>query len=272
MRRRDTAVLTAVLAALTTASCGIGSHNARGGKVKPVEQVAPRYAFNDDDASRKRLAQQERLGLALNRLRAGDLVDAEKYARAMLKHDPRSVDGHTVLATIQSEQGNTAAAGASYRSAAELAPQRGDVLNNYGAWLCASGDFAQSLYWFDRAVTDAGYGDAAEALANAGECALQAGQRERALRDLRSALELDPANRYALESMARSEYGNGRYLEARAFSERRLAAASANASVLQLAIQIEKGLGDKVAASRYQQRLIKEFPVTATAHPKANAL
>ena len=43
-------------------------------------------------------------------------------------------------------------AGEHYRRAAELAPTRGAVLNNYGAWICAQGRAVESLAWFDRAL------------------------------------------------------------------------------------------------------------------------
>ncbi|RZA05093.1 MAG: type IV pilus biogenesis/stability protein PilW, partial [Proteobacteria bacterium] len=95
----------------------------------------------------------------------------------------------------------------------------------------------------------------------------KAGQFERSDRDLRKALSLDPANAYALGSMAESEYRQGRYMEARAFAERRLAAAPADQAVLQLASNIEERLGDKAAASRYGQRLRAEFPDSVTATP-----
>ena len=78
---------------------------------------------------------------------------------------------------------------------------------------------------------------------------------------------LDPDNPYALASMADNEYRQGRYFEARAFTERRLAAAPANATVLQLAADVEEKLGDKAAASRYVQRLRAEFPDVVTADP-----
>ena len=74
---------------------------------------------------------------------------------------------------------------------------------------------------------------------------------------------MEPDNAYALASMAEYQYGQGRFFEARAFAERRLAAAPADASVLQLAASIEEGLGDRAAASRYQQRLRAEFPQAA---------
>ncbi len=61
-------------------------------------------------------------------------------------------------------------------------------------------------------------------------------------------------------AMADSEYRAGHYFEARAFSERRLAAAPASPHVLQLASQIEQKLGDTAAAARYVQRIGAEFP------------
>ena len=72
----------------------------------------------------------------------------------------------------------------------------------------------------------------------------------------------------ALEAMARNEVQQGRYFEARAFYQRRLAAAPATVSVLQLAIQIEERLGDRTAAGRFQQRLREEFPSPATSNPQ----
>lgn len=268
MRQRELALMAAVAIALCAVGCG--GRNAKPGKIKSVEQVAPIYDFRDSSATRDRLALEQKLGLANNRMQSGDYAAAEQLVRDVLKKTPNSIDALMFLGVIQQGQGSPAA-GETYRRTAELAPQRGDVLNNYGAWLCANGQAAESLGWFDRALQDSSYAPA-PALANAGGCALQAGQRERALRDLRKAMELEPSNAYALESMARYEVGQKTYFEARAFIERRLAAAPVTASVLQLAIQIEQGLGDKVAASRYQQRLVKEFPDAATANPGANAL
>jgi type IV pilus assembly protein PilF len=97
-------------------------------------------------------------------------------------------------------------------------------------------------------------------MANAGSCALTAGQSARADRDLRNALALDPNNPVALAGMAENEFRAGRYFQARAFSERRLAAAPVTRQVLQLASQIEQKLGDTAAAARYVQQMRVEFP------------
>src|SRR3546814_19010004 len=65
--------------------------------------------------------------------------------------------------------------GGYYARAAELAPEQGTALNNYGAWLCGNGRAAESLAWFDRALAAPLYRPRPSALANAGSCAPHAG-------------------------------------------------------------------------------------------------
>ena len=107
----------------------------------------------------------------------------------------------------------------------------------------------------------------ADALANAGACAEAGGRGDRAESYLRAALRLDPENSVALSAMAEYQYRSVRYLEARAFSQRRLAAAPPSADVLLLASQIEEKMGDMAAAERYRQRLGREFPQALQQNP-----
>jgi len=259
MRLLDVAVLAFLLAGATS-GCSRLTFVKPSSKMIRVSEQKSEYSVADSAATKQRLKVQDRLALASQRLRSGDLVTAEREARAALKAEPGSADAYSLLAVIMDSQGKTAEAGGYYKRAAELAPANGGALNNYGAWLCTNGAPAEALVWFDRAIKDPRYATPASALANAGGCALKVGQYQRAERDLRSALALDPSNGYALASMAQSEYHAGRYFEARAFTERRLAAAPANPAVLQLASDVEERLGDKAAASRYVQRLRAEFP------------
>lgn len=265
--QRHRALLLGVMALFVATACSRLTFVRQSAQRQGAEEVAPEYHVRDSAATKKRLATHDQLMLAAQRLRAGDLASAERAATAVLKASPESADAHTLLAVINERQGNNVQAGSHYKQAAELAPGQGAGLNNYGAWLCQNGSPAESLVWFDRALADPRYASPSSALANAGGCALKSGQYERAERDLRRALELEPSNAYALASMAENEFRQKRFFAARAFSERRLSAASASPAVLQLAIEIEERLGDKAAASRYVQRLRTEFPDVATANP-----
>lgn len=201
-----------------------------------------------------------RVQLAQLQLRKGEFAQAEREAKAALKLDPRSASAITVLALVDDHKGNASAAGKHYLHAAELAPTDGGMLNNYGTWLCGKGRAAESLAWFEGALAAPGYGTPGVASANAGSCALLAGQSARAEQFLRQAIAFDPQNQVALSAMAELEFKAGRAMTARAFSQRRLAAAPATAAALILASQIENKLGDRTAAEAYVRRLGAEFP------------
>ncbi|HIE0128149.1 type IV pilus biogenesis/stability protein PilW [Stenotrophomonas maltophilia] len=259
MPRPDRLWLVLLAGVLAVAVGGCKSHP----KAKLGPSQAPVYSVGDPESVRREVRWRDLLTLATRDMQVGNLDAAERKVREALKLAPEAPDALVLQAGIDDRRGRTRQAGENFRKAAELAPQRGDVLNNYGAWLCQQGQPAESLAWFDRALQAPGYATPGEAQANAGSCALDAGQLERAERDLRAALVAAPANPVALESMAQLSFRQGRYMEARAFAERRIAAAPATRSVLQLASQIEARLGDRAASDRYLQRIRQEFPQEA---------
>ncbi len=227
---------------------------------KEFTRTAPEYDIKPDKRSQNLIVARDRVALAEQRVRAGQFDEAEKEARAALKADPKAAHAYTILGMVTEQKGQQAQAGGYYAKAAELAPADGAALNNYGAWLCANGRAAESIAWFDRALASPGYSTPASARGNAGSCALDAGQPQRAERDLRLALALEPENPAALAAMSRLSFQSGRYLDARAFSERRLAAGPPTRDILQLASQIEQKLGDNQASARYMQQMAAQFP------------
>lgn len=251
-------VLAAVVVATLASACSrlnfVRPDYGRGGyrQVAREVQIDPKTGPKDVAYTMTSVAQA--------RLLQGDVAGAVDAAERAAKADPSSPEAHSLLGLALDAQGRTSEAGAHHRRAAELAPARGALLNNYGIWLCANGEAAASLQWFDRAARAPGYETPDAALANAGACALKAGDIERAARSARDAIALSPTNPVALATLARIELAAGHGLEARAFIERRLAAAPADAESLQLASQIEQSLGDTAAAARYVERLRTEFP------------
>jgi type IV pilus assembly protein PilF len=193
-------------------------------------------------------------------LLTSDLDAAEGSARMALRIAPRSAAAHTLLALVADRRGQSAKAGEYHRRALDLAPGTGVMLNNYAAWLCAEGRAIEAMPLFEQAATAPGYVTPGAALANAGVCADRAGMGDRSEQLLRQSLAVDPANVVALSAMAEREFRAGRAFEARAFSERRLAAGAPDRRALELASQIEEKLGDKVAAAKYVRRIMVEFP------------
>ncbi|WP_159015859.1 type IV pilus biogenesis/stability protein PilW [Cognatiluteimonas profundi] len=231
------------------------------------QQVTPDYNIRDDPRDAQRVAAIDHVAVAEQHLGAGQLDEAQTEVQAALKSDPKSVNAYILMGMIAEQRGNNAAAGGYYAKAVALAPTRGTALNNYGAWLCGNGRAAESLAMFDRTLADPEYRTPAGALANAGSCAITAGQDQAAARYLQGALQMDPASPVALAAMASLQFKQGNYLQARAFSERRLSVAPASVTVLQLASQIEQKLGDTAAAARYVQRIGQEFPQARPVSP-----
>ncbi|MBN7135865.1 hypothetical protein A7A76_14125 [Lysobacter enzymogenes] len=244
-----------------TAACNRLSFIKPNMQRKGFEQTGPSYDFKSDrHAPSGAAAASSRVLSAQRYLQAGDDAKARDELRQALKFDSKSVEAYSLMALMAERDGKNAEAGGYYRKAATLAPERGAVLNNYAVWLCANQQPGEALGYFDRARVDPTYTDLAVLLANSGACADRAGQGERAERDLRQALALEPANATALSAMAKRQLRLGKAFEARAFSERRLAVEPISAEALMTASQIEEKLGDRAAAARYVQRMRAEFP------------
>lgn len=221
-----------------------------------IEQVKQAPDLRDSPEDKRRMVGADSGEAAANRLQAGDLEGAERAAQNAIKNSPGDATGYTIMALVQQGRGKSVAAGGYFQKAATLSNAGPAEWGNYGSWLCESGQAAEGLAWIDRALQYPDAVDAAGMLANAGKCALKAGQAARAEQNLRAALNAAPDNGVALDGMAQLMLDRGQNFEARAFSERRLALGD-SAEGLQRAILIETRLGDTASAQRYRDRLAK---------------
>lgn len=193
-------------------------------------------------------------------LQKGQLDTAQERLQRALRLDPKHVDAHTLMAVLNERINRPEIAERFYRQAAELRPDGGAENNNYGAFLCGKGRYAEADTYFKRALNDPFYKRPADAYGNAGACAAKAGDSVKALAYFRSALEIAPNNASALYEMARISYDKNDNLRARAFLQRLEVVAPAEPAILELAERIELRLGDKAAAKKYRERLLQEFP------------
>jgi type IV pilus assembly protein PilF len=197
---------------------------------------------------------------------AEQYIEAGKYEIALdrLQHavqlEPASADAYTMLGVLYERINRPAQAETSYAKSVKLAPDKGDILNNYGAWLCRSGHPLESDAWFRKALADPFYKTPVVALGNAAACALKAGKPELAESYDRQLLALDATNAGALQEIASTLHQRGDDLHARAFIERLLSASKATPEMLDLAARIEDKLGDNDAARGYRNRIATEFP------------
>ena len=191
-------------------------------------------------------------------------VALEKLKRAVAQ-DKTYAPAHTLLAILYETIGQRDEAEQEYRLALRYDPEDGDVNNNYGAFLCASGKEQEAERYFLAAVQDPFYDTPAIAYSNAGSCALSAGDLDKAESFLRQSLKYDDELGSALLPMAQVSYQKGSYLRARAFLQRYESVGTMNEESLILGYRIEQSLGDEDTANRYRAELVERYPNSAEA-------
>ena len=197
--------------------------------------------------------------LAQSSLQGGNLAAAEKHAQAALASDPGSPLPHATMGLVRAAQKKNDKAQAEFNRALALAPNDGAVWNAYGSFLCSTGDREGADNAFRTALQDKRYTTPAQALVNAGRCALIGKDFVRADGYLRRAIALAPTSRPILLMLAEVQLQMARPLEARAFVERS-DALGPDALTLAMAVRAEDAAGDAVASARYRKRLKEEFP------------
>lgn len=197
-------------------------------------------------------------------LELGKYEIAKEDLEKALKFDPKSVDAHTVLATLYDRVGDRALAEQHYREAAELRPAAAQENNNYGLYLCKLGKFDLARKHFDIAKADGFYTSRDIVFLNAGTCLLLGnGSKDAAESDFRTAVDLNPKNAQALYQLSSVLYDKNDYFKARAFIQRFEALGQPSPDALLLARNIEIRLGNTDAARDYAQRLREQFPDAA---------
>ena len=198
------------------------------------------------------------LGLAQLSLEAGKPAQAEALARKALETDPGNGRVHALMGVIQARLQRPDKARGAFARALQLGAADGTVHNVYGSWQCESGDVAGADQSFQTALRLRG-ASRSSVYGNAGRCAMQAGDLNKARAYLREGVKLAPGDRNILLMLSEVELRLGNTLEARAFVQRS-DALGADAATLALAAQVEDAAGDSAAAARYRQRLREEFP------------
>lgn len=221
----------------------------------------------EDPEQAKKHAVDVWVQLGQHYLELGKYEAAKEDLLKALKLDPKSVDAHTVLATLYDRVGDRTSAEEQYRIAAELAPTAGATNNNYGLYLCKLGRFDQAQKRFDIAKADGFYSARDVIYLNSGTCTLLGkGSADAAEADFRRAVEINPGNSQALYQLASVLYDKGDFFKARAYVQRYDALGQPNPDALLLARNIEVRLGDAGAANEYAKRLREQFPDSTQAH------
>ncbi len=185
----------------------------------------------------------------------GEYEIALEKLQSAISIEPRSANAHTMLAILYETINSADKAGEHYRRSVQFAPENGEVLNNYGSWLCRQKKYAEAEQQFRKALADPFYRSPLSASANAGTCALAAGNVDLASTYFESVLAGDSENFPALLGMADVAYQKQDYMRSRAFLQRAEALSPLDRTALQMAVRVEEQLGDARSAAAYRERL-----------------
>jgi len=214
---------------------------------------------SDKDDKQFRIADTN-MRLGVGYMRQGRYEDAlEKLLKALdAKRD--YADVHTALAMVYEQLFEYEKAGYHYREAIDLEPENGGHYNNYGVYLCRQGEYKKADKYFIKAIETPRYKTPERAMENAGACAKQIPDLEKAEIYLRKALSIDPKLPLALSEMADLMFQKQNYMSTRAYLQRFGEVSKYTPQSLWLGIQTERKLGDDQAEARYAKLLQSQYP------------
>ncbi len=184
----------------------------------------------------------EMLQRALGLQQRGELVEAEKLYRDVLKIDPNHFDALHLLGLLKHQQRKNSDARELIGSALKINPNYPDALLNYGSILAALDLYEEALTYFDRTlVLDP---NSFRALNNRANALVALGRFDEALACFDSVLALNPNHANAHINRALALMDLGRYAEALTSYERALTLRPEHADSQQLLAAAELTLGN----------------------------
>lgn len=199
-------------------------------------------AADKEAAEKKVKAAKINTHLGLAYLERHDIQRAKQKLLLALDQAPTIPEAWYSMGYLLESTGNKEKANQYYLKAIHLSPDRGDVLNNYGTFLCRSGDYQGAIRQFLKAVQDPKYLELAAAYENAGLCAQKIPDSTAAMQYFKQALAEDVNRPTSLIELAELNYQQGNYASARHELDQYLQLVAPNAKSYILEQKIEEKL------------------------------
>jgi type IV pilus assembly protein PilF len=220
-----------------------------------------------EDPSQKAAKANVQLGTAY--LQEGNYPVAKEKLERALKQNPRDPDVHTSLALLYDNTGDPKGADRHFREALRLAPERPDLSNNYGVYLCKNGRVDEGVERLSTVAANKSYRTPEVALTNAGVCLFDAKRFEEARAKFAGAIRAKPNYSEATVQLATVHLALGQIPEARKAVDTYLGAFRPSPDVLYAAVTVARAAKDKITEDKYTRRLRLDFPESVQARALA---
>ncbi len=198
--------------------------------------------------------------LGLMYMQNGQNGIALKELKIALDADSRWVMAHGVIALLYQKLGKNAEAKKHFKKSVKLEPGNSELHNNYGSFLCATGELKAAQEQFSKALDNPVYATPDVAYTNAGICKIKQQDLVGAEQYLLQALRYNGKYAQALFHMAKLSADQKSYQLARSYLLRFHEVSDYSAATLALLISVEQQLGDRDAVATNMLLLKRRFP------------
>lgn len=211
-----------------------------------------------ESAERRRA--RVRTELAAQYLALGQAATALEQVQLAIQIDSRFAAAHGLLGLVLFELGDRVQADLAFKQALTLAPRDPEILNNYGWFLCQTGQVDASLERFRQALANPLYSTPALAWANMGICTELLGRPQEAREHFTQAFRLDPSSGIAMFRLAQSYLNTGELESARFYSGRLLEVFGPNPQTVWLELRVARASNDAMRVAEMARLLRDSFP------------
>ena len=244
--------LAGVAACTSTVTTSVGPVNDTA--TTTTKQTAP------DEADLRRRA-NVRLQLASAYFADAQYATALEEVKRALDAEPKMAEAYGLRGLIYAALGEDGPAESSFKRALELSPTDGDLLHNYGWYLCLRKRYPEAQAQFVDALAQPRYRDATRTMLAQGVCEARAGQLAEAERTLQRAYAIEPTNSAIALNLSEVLFQRGDYERARFYIRRaNTPPQNATSQSLWLAARIEARAGNPAQANDIAQQLVTRFP------------
>ncbi|EGR1071739.1 TPA: type IV pilus biogenesis/stability protein PilW [Vibrio cholerae] len=198
---------------------------------------------------------EARIALGLGYLENGSMIKARENLEKALQHAPDYYRSQLSMAHYYEAVGENDSAQKMYRTALSEHPKNGNVLNNFGTFLCKQGEYDTADQYFRRAVEQPYYYLISASYENAGLCALKAGKTDNAREYFKRAIDHDPNRLLSILQLTKMEIEAGDYTPARLRLMDLNQRYGYQKASLKLLIELEKRAGNSALEQKYQTLL-----------------
>ncbi len=198
---------------------------------------------------------ESRIALGLGYMEQGNMVRARENLELAIKHDPTYYRAHLSMAHYYEKVGEPKQAEATYKKALRYDSRNGNVLNNYGTFLCKQGDYKKADQYFNQAIKQPYYYLISASYENAALCAVKAGNIDQAQNYFARALDHDPNRVRSILQLSKIEVTNNKFLDARIRLLKFHQSYGYQIPSLKILVELESKAGNSALQKKYQAKL-----------------